>query len=236
MPVRLKVYNWLQFIQSALLPGHCLLCGMAAADGRLCAGCRADLPRIHHPCPRCGIETPVEVNTYCGECQRHPPPYDRTLAPFRYGPPLDRLILDLKFNGRLAIAPLLGGLLAEAVAGRADPLPTLLLPVPLHRQRLRERGFNQALLLADEVSRRWGIPVAADLCQRTQPTVPQARLSGAARRRNLRNAFACNDEVPRHVAIIDDVMTTGTTVGALAKVLKKRGAEVIEVWCLARAE
>jgi ComF family protein len=149
---------------------------------------------------------------------------------------VDYLLKRLKFSSELAIAPLLAGLLAEHIAARAAPLPDLLLAVPLHRTRLRERGFNQATLLATRLGRRLGVPVASQVCLRRRATQPQSLLSPTARRLNLRNAFAVQQRLPAaHVAIIDDVMTTGHTAGELAQALKQAGAECVEVWVIARA-
>ena len=125
--------------------------------------------------------------------------------------------------------------LAAALAPRVEPLPARLVPVPLHRNRLRRRGYNQAVELARPLGRALGLPVAPRLCRRQRPTPAQAELTGSDRRRNVRGAFAVAAPVPRHVAIVDDVVTTGSTVGELARVLRRAGAERVEVWAVARA-
>lgn len=174
--------------------------------------------------------------TRCGHCQQRPPAFDSTTALFHYHPPVDYLLKRLKFASELAIAPLLARLLAERIATRNASLPDLLVAVPLHRTRLRERGFNQASLLALQLGTRLGIPVAPRLCTRRRATQPQSLLSTTARRLNLRRAFAIQDNVPAaHIAIVDDVMTTGHTAGELARTLKQAGAQHIEVWVIARA-
>jgi ComF family protein len=231
-----KVYNWLKFVRYSLYPPRCVLCGRQGDAGMdLCRGCRDELPYNIRACRRCGA--PLETSgAVCGPCNRHPPPFSLSCIPFRYEAPLDYLLQQLKFHQKLYLAPLLGGLMAEAIQGRSAPLPQCLLPVPLHTERLRERGYNQALELARPLSRLLDIPIEHRLCQRQRATSAQTSLQGTERRRNLRGAFvAVKGEMPRHVAIIDDVVTTGTTVEELARTLRRAGVETIEVWACARA-
>jgi ComF family protein len=149
---------------------------------------------------------------------------------------MDYLLQRLKFHRRLEVAPLLGALLAEGLPARGTALPEVLLPVPLHPQRLRERGYNQSLELARVLSRRLAIPVQTGLCVRTRATAPQTALDGVERRRNLRGAFVMQGEaIPSQVAIIDDVVTTGATVHELARTLRRAGVARVEVWACARA-
>lgn len=218
-----------------LYPPVCLLCrAPGAGDLDLCPGCRGDLPWFGHGCPACARPLPSGAGPLCGACLKRPPPFDATHALFHYAAPVDRLITGLKYRGRLSHARLLGELWASH-APVTDP-PDLLLPVPLHPERLRERGFNQSLELARPLSRRLGIPLQPGLMKRVRPTRAQQGLKGKERRRNVRAAFEiAAGTVPAHVAIIDDVMTTGSTVGEMAKQLKRAGAERVEVWVLARA-
>lgn len=218
-----------------LVPPACLLCGAPASiatDAALCAGCHADLPWHHAPsCPQCGIATPD--GQVCGACLRHPPAFDRTCAALAYTFPLDRLIPRLKYRGRLALAPLLGECLAEAAAGA--PRPDRLVAMPLHPRRLRERGFNHAAEIARTVARRLQLPLDADSCRRVRDTPPQQGLRHDARRRNVRGAFACEGDLSGlHIALVDDVMTTGTTLDELAAVLKRAGASEVSCWVAAR--
>jgi ComF family protein len=174
-------------------------------------------------------------DTFCGTCQLHPPPYDRVLAPFRYESPLNHLIHRLKYNGRLEQARLLGDLMAEWLEGRLDPLPDRVIPVPLHPARLRQRGFNQAVELARRVCNRLQLPLDIQSCYRQKATLPQSEMADArARARNIKGAFLVRGEIRGTVAILDDVMTTGSTVGELAKCLRAAGAARIEVWAVAR--
>lgn len=232
------VYNWKTTLQSWLFPAHCRLCLAPTGTGTaLCAACHDDLPWPGASCPRCAA--PLGNTTrggYCGRCQRRPPAYGSTTAALRYGPPADYLIQRLKFAGELALAPLLGGLLAARLAARTNPLPQLLIPVPLHRSRLRERGFNQATEIARVLARRLRIPLDRRLCERQRATEAQSLLPVKVRHWNVRNAFAMPGTTrARHVAIVDDVMTTGHTVNELARVLRRGGIETVEVWVIARA-
>lgn len=220
-------------------PPVCLVCRAPGhGDLDLCAPCRAELPWFTHGCALCARRLPEGAGPVCGACLKHPPAFDVTRAAFRYAPPVDRLIAGLKYRGRLAHARLLGQLWAETLPAPAPP-PELLLPVPLHPARLRERGFNQSLELARPLARRLGVPVAATLVRRTIPTAPQQGLRGRERRRNVRHAFelapALIADPPRSVALVDDVMTTGSTAGEIARLLKRAGARRVEVWVLARA-
>ena len=231
-----KVYDWLRIAQERLLPATCLLCGAPGeADLDLCPGCRAALPAIGHACRSCGAFLEAE-GPLCGACLRRPPPFAATVAPYRYASPVDHLIWQLKFRGRLAPARTLGRLLADAVRGREGPLPECLVPVPLHRRRLASRGYNQALELARPLARELGLPLAPRLVVRTQATPPQAERTGRERRRNVRGVFTVpQPPAVRHVAIVDDVVTSGATVAELAQALRRAGVERVEVWALARA-
>lgn len=224
-------------LQRLLLPPTCLLCGADGALGYdLCAGCAADLPYNRMACSGCA--TPLAENSaagLCAECQAQPRSFDRTFAPFRYQPPVNFLIRGLKFEGRLSHARLLGELFAAALAERTEPLPDCIIPVPLHPRRLRERGFNQALELARAAARRFGIPLLADGLRRVRYTTPQTRLDAQRRQTNPLGAFTVGQwETGARVALIDDVMTTGSTVGECARVLRAGGAIEVEVWALGR--
>lgn len=224
-------------LQRLLLPPTCLLCGADGALGRdLCAGCAADLPYNRMACSGCAI--PLAENSatgLCAECQAQPRSFERTFAPFLYQPPVDFLIRGLKFDGHLSHARLLGDLFAAALAERAEPWPDCIIPVPLHPRRLRERGFNQAVELARPAARRFRIPLLADGLQRVRYTTQQTRLDAHRRQTNPLGAFAVGrQEIGARVAIIDDVMTTGSTVGECARVLRAGGASEVEVWALGR--
>jgi ComF family protein len=235
------LYSWTKWIQSRFYPPVCLLCDATGNGTRdLCAGCFRDLPWNRLACRRCALPLVVGANgatpELCGHCIGAPPPVTRALSPLIYRYPADQLILQLKFAHRLASGRVLGELLSEYIAAAGEPLPEMVVPVPLHRQRLRKRGFNQATELARAVTRRLNLPLVTNLCQRTRATGVQSTLAAEARRRNVRGAFAVKRPLAaRHIAIVDDVVTTASTVHALARVLQAAGATRVDVWSAARA-
>jgi ComF family protein len=232
-----KVDGPLQRLLRFVLPLHCLLCGGAGSDGRdLCTGCAGDLAANQPCCPACAL--PLEsAAPLCGACLRKPPPFTRAWAPFRYDHPLDLLETRFKFAGDLAAGRVLAGLLAERAQRDRPALPDLIVPVPLHVSRLRERGYNQALELARPLARALGVPLRHDLLLRRRATPPQTGLDASARRRNLAGAFelAAPAALPPHVVLFDDVMTTGATLREGARLLRRGGATRVDVWALARA-
>ncbi|MBC7162587.1 MAG: ComF family protein [Immundisolibacter sp.] len=230
-----KVDEHLDALLAWLLPPQCTLCGAAGSERLpLCDACRGELPYLGRACERCA--QPLPVAGVCGRCLRHPPPQDRAHAAFHYAAPLDRLVQRLKFGRRLGLARLTGALLAKAAQSGHWERPELLIPVPLHDRRLRQRGYDQAQAIAREAGRRLGIPVDAHACRRIRATAPQTGLALADRRRNVRGAFAVQKPpAVSHVAVVDDVMTTGATAGALALALKRAGVARVDVWALCRA-
>lgn len=241
----MKVNKWINNIQSFFYPPSCMLCGSIGqvwmerdAQGiDLCSGCHSALPINEHACVQCGIPFDTELDeTTCGQCQRVAPAFDRCLALYRYEAPMDTLITRLKFHHRLAIARLLSTLMQGKIRN-LDPLPEAILPVPLHPSRLRERGFNQALEIARPIARALHIPLLLHECERTRATVMQSSLPAKQRSKNVKGVFRVSRAIPyQHIAIIDDVMTTGQTVGELAKVLRAAGVPRIDVWVVARAQ
>lgn len=236
----LMIANGFRKINSGLLPGLCVLCGTNTEETALCEPCRRELPWLQNPCPHCGLTGGGSVSAtplICGQCLQNPPPYQSTLALFDYLSPIDHCILSLKFHQKLEFAKILGELLAERVArhylGKA--LPQLLIPVPLHKRRLRERGFNQALEIARPMAKQLRIPLEEYHCTRVVPTPPQSHESAEQRRKNLHQAFRVRQKLSvDHVAIIDDVVTTGSTVSELAVELQKNGVKRVDVCCIVR--
>ncbi len=227
----------LEALRTWLWPGHCLLCRARARAGEsLCSGCRAHLPWIDAACPRCAIALTTESAVIaCGACQQKAPAFDYACAALRYAAPIDRLIVDLKYHQRLDLARTLGQLLVERLR-TATNRPDVIVPVPLHASRLRERGYNQSLELARVLGRRLKLPVKPFIATRVRATPAQTSLPLEKRARNVRNAFTADGNVAGlHVAIVDDVMTSGHTAGALAKSLRQAGAKTISVWVVARA-
>ena len=212
---------------------HCLHCEGDAGARQLCAGCESALPWLMQACPGCS--QPQEHDALCPRCVRKPPPFDSAWAAFRLAAPVQQGIHALKYHAGFVHAGLLGGLMAQRLAQRAQPLPQLIIPVPLHRTRLMRRGYNQALELARTLTRTLDIRVNANAAVRLRATPDQIGQSAAQRRRNLKNAFAVETCLSgQHIALLDDVMTTGATLAELARAARRAGAEKIEAWALAR--
>ena len=232
------VNNWIDSIQYGLYPPRCLLCGAAGDGGRdLCAGCHRALAHNRHACPVCALPLPAEApaGSLCGQCQHRPPHFDRCHAALGYDRLTARLIGQLKFHRRLSHARLLAQLLLDRLRRQAPERPGLILPVPLHPSRLRERGYNQALEIARPIARQFALPLRPGLCRRVRITPAQAGLDQRERRRNLREAFQVDGEVDGlHIALLDDVVTTGSTVNELSRTLKRAGARRVDVWAVAR--
>jgi len=222
---------WPRFAQ--LTGGGCALCG-APADG-LCQACLDTLPRNLNPCRGCALPLPdgAPDDTPCAACQARAPSFDRAFAPLLYTSPLDDLIAGFKYHQRLPLGRMLGNILAATLDGHHEP-PQLLLPVPATPQRLRERGFNQAAELARILAAHLNIAWTTGRLCRARDARTQRGLTRRERHRNLRGAFACRGPLPRHVALIDDVITTGATAEEASRILKKAGAERVEVWAVAR--
>ena len=219
-------------VAARLLPGSCLLCAADSAAGLLCAACAADLPQLPAAlCPQCGDET--TLGERCGACLKDPPAFARTIALFRYEFPVNRLIQALKYGHQLPLAAWFGARLGRMlVAADHD----LVLPLPLHPTRLRTRGFNQSLEIARPVARALGVAIDPTLLSRTRATPPQADLPLKERGKNVRGAFECaGDLAGKRVLLVDDVMTTGSTLREAARILKLHGAGPITVAVAARA-
>ncbi|MGQ0587712.1 MAG: ComF family protein [Gammaproteobacteria bacterium] len=231
------VDNILAGLVDFLAPVRCFWCGGSSAGSPACAGCRDALPWNLPACRSCamplGSGDPASV---CGDCLRDAPPQHGSWAAFCYRPPVAQAIVELKFHGRLAGARTLGCLMAGRLARRALPMPQLLVPMPLHAHRLRRRGYNQALELGRELARTLSVPIAPAAARRVRATLEQTRLDGAARRRNVQGAFAVDPEQVRgrHVALLDDVITTGATAAELVRTTLAAGAARVEVWAAAR--
>ena len=234
------IYQWLKSNLSDFFSKHCLLClGPSRHKHLLCSHCEKDLPINNACCVICAAPLisihHLERSLVCGKCLKNPPNYTTSLIPHLYASPLKQLISQLKFHANLTYAPLLANCFLLSVRGRKNNLPECIIPVPLHSKRLHDRGFNQALELARIVAHQLNIPLDHSLCQRNKETPFQSGLSAKQRKLNLKNAFLLTKPHQyKHVAIFDDVVTTGTTVNELAKILKMSGVETIEIWAIAR--
>lgn len=203
-----------------MLPQSCLLCLADSGDQLLCPTCRGSLPRLAATgCPTCAAPTPHGET--CGACLKNPPHFDATIAAFAYAFPMDKLVQQLKYAHRLAIADFFAG---ELLA-RELPAVDLIAPLPLSPHRLRERGFNQAVEIARPMARALGLPLLLDGCLRIRDTAPQAMLPWKERRKNVRHAFACTIDLSgKSLLVVDDVMTTGASLDEFARTLKDHGA------------
>ena len=220
------------FSAERLLTQDCLLCAAVSERDILCRACAADLPRLPpERCPLCALPTPH--GAICGRCLAHPPHYDATQSAFAYDFPLDRLVQSFKYGHRLALAGFLGRQLADLAA---EMNVDLIIPMPLHAKRLRERGFNQALELARPVARATGLPIDATGCQRIRHTPAQAALPWRERVKNIRGAFHCSTDFSgKRLLLVDDVMTTGASIDECARTLKLHGAARVSALVVARA-
>lgn len=227
-----------------LLPHFCVLCHTASPSG-LCDNClKRYFTGEHARCHLCAHRLIKNGNEagLCGACLKRPPDFDRIITATDYVPPIDQLVHSLKFGSNLALAPLFARLLENAIQKHhsgSDDLPSLLAPVPLADKRLVSRGFNQSREIAKPLSRQLGIPFIPHLIDRIRETPPQTAISLKERHRNIRGAFEINDTFRyriqgRHVALIDDVLTTGETMGELARILKKTGAIRVSGFVFAR--
>jgi ComF family protein len=229
-----------RWLGRALWPTSCILCGGAGGeDIDLCGDCAADLSRNEPACGVCAEPLPgASIETrVCGTCLRDPPPFRSSFVPFRYAYPLDHLVQGLKFRNELACGRVLGQLFASCLLARGAALPEAIVPVPLAMRRYRQRGYNQASELALSIRRVTGVAVRSDIAIRQRETAEQAGLDRKARRRNVTDAFAAVAPLhAHHIAILDDVVTTGSTVRELAETLRRAGAERLEVWAIARTE
>ena len=207
----------------------------------ICEPCYKSLPINELACSRCAIPLPVgtPASSVCGQCLQHAPPYDRCIALWQYQAPADYFILRLKFNQKLMYARLMAELFAahlSKIYANQEDKPEVVIPVPLHPTRMRERGFNQAAEIAKVMALRLHIPLLLHACQRAKNTLPQSELPANQRQQNVKGAFQVKPGLlPHHVAIVDDVMTTGHTVGEMTKTLKNVGVKVVDVWVCARA-
>lgn len=213
-----------------------MLCNAVTPGQHLCVDCTADLPLLVHQCECCAIPLPAG-NTRCGRCIATAPPYNKVYCPLLYEFPVDKLIPELKFRHKLHLVPVLAQILGDHLQQViVDKQPQLLIPVPLHPRRIRERGFNQSQEIARLVSRQTGIPLKPNLVIRQQHTLRQTELKRRDRLNNLKQAFHLNAKPGvSHAMIIDDVMTTGATVTAMARLLKKAGVKRVDIAVVARS-
>lgn len=229
-----KVYIWLNNNQT------CLLCDEHTATAiALCDACELELPWLGDRCERCALPLPMAGLT-CGQCLKQPPAFTSVHAAWVYGFPIDSMIIGFKHNSHWPKGRLLSELLSQSLLDHfnsGNERPDFLLPVPLATQRLRQRGYNQAAMISDWLSKPLNIPSRAHWLLRTQNTPTQQALDAKERKRNLKHAFSLAPGIAvrgLHLALVDDVLTTGATAHHLARLLLNAGARRVDVYCLAR--
>lgn len=211
---------------------YCVLCQVANQQD-ICAACLQELPRLSQAhCLSCLL--PMTSSQVCGACLNKPPAWNHAKAALRYTYPIDALIKALKYRSDLPLAPILADLLLSEL--QKEDLPDYVIPVPLHPDRLRDRGFNQTLEISRYLCKKTGCQLLPAACARTRNTPSQTDIPWKKRKRNVRNAFICNQNFfGKRVAIVDDVMTSGATLNELAKVILHHGAISVNAWVIARA-
>lgn len=245
------IFEWLK------LPSDCFLCGCEvnslrhSSNNRLnspiiCLDCHSRLPRPKNTCSTCGLPLYPSSDLLhqnkpnylsCGECLKSSPVYNRTISGFHYRDPINQLIARVKFSADFKLLPLLCEYLLDEIhhGYKEASLPNAIIAIPLHKSKYLQRGFNQSDLIAKKVAGKLSIPVLQKGITRTRATKAQLGLSANERKKNVKGAFNIDIKLPKHIAIVDDVVTTGTTVSELAKQARQQGALKIDIWCLARA-
>lgn len=231
-----KLSTFLREKVNGLQLKHCLLCLETGCATHICSACAADLTAPKHPCPRCGISRVAPDTAPCGRCLRQPPYFDASTSAFDYSFPLNQVIGQLKYGDKRywarALAQAALPAFEQACAHISAPV---LVPVPMHKSKQRKRGFNQAELLARSLARYADVAFSNKLCKRIKASPPQTGLNRKNRRSNVKNGFAVSSKLPQQpLIIIDDVVTTGSTVDELARTLKQAGALEVYVFSIAR--
>jgi ComF family protein len=225
-----------QFIvtQSLGLPSICILCNQFHKNNlAVCAPCIALLSPLGPACHYCAYPLPDSHYLICGRCIKKPPYFDRTLVAYCFEEPLRSLLHRFKYHNGLYLSSFLSHLVIQAIK-KEDKTPQCLIPVPMHPKRIRERGFNHAAILTQSLAKKLRIPYDISACQKIINTAPQASLDGEQRQKNLHHAFKTKKIPYQHVALIDDLITTGATANELARTLKKAGVKQVDLWCCAR--
>ncbi len=244
------VNKWLKNIQDKLYATTCILCNCVEVNEMaLCDACRQELPWLTCACLSCALplsSPDTEVipgRQFCGACLQNPLPFSQCHCMFTYDYPVDRLIQQLKFQQKPGYGKILGKLMATLIQQHYQntQFPDAIVPVPLHKTRLRERGYNQAYEIASSCATQLGIPLLIKNCRRIKATPHQSGLNASTRRKNLRAAFKILPsnstgltQNPRSIALVDDVMTTGATLAELSTAFQKSGTKEIHAWCVAR--
>lgn len=237
----LAVNNFFHHCRNTLWPQRCMFCDSATLCLGACEACHKDLEWNRYCCAQCAepFDAPVPDDTHCASCLAEAPAFDRAIAPLRYAFPVDCCIQDLKYGGKRYQAKYLVDLISKHIqdAYSDDALPPYLLPVPTHRQTEKTRGFNQAALLAKQLEKSLPVKALNKTIRKVRLTDSQTNFDKKTRQKNLAGSFALQEAFSptlTHVALVDDVMTTGATLHALADLLKQRGVKRVDAWCIAR--
>lgn len=225
----------LSIAQTIRLPSICVLCKQFHCNRRsVCSECMALLPAIGASCTYCAYPLPDDHYLVCGYCIKNPPYFDSATIAYRFEEPLRSLIHQFKYQEGLYLASFLGQLILNAKEKNASPDPECLIPVPMHPKKIKQRGFNQTLLLTRFLAKKLQINYDVAHCHKRVNTPPQAQMDRKKRAKNLREAFSVSKIPYQHVALIDDLLTTGSTLNELAKQLKGAGVTRVDIWCCAR--
>lgn len=228
---------------NSVLAYDCILCGVSSNNNsNLCHTCTQDLPYILQPCEYCGIETIQSASeSLCGPCALKKPVFNQCISLTAYESPVEELIGRHKFNANFTAGVALGEILAAKFKHHCEcnGYPDAIIAIPLHQSRLRERGFNQSIELAKQLSKLTSVPLLRESLFRVKNTQPQTEIKRARlRKSNLRGAFACSgfphNKLYKHIALVDDVVTTGATMNEAARALFLVGIERVDCFCVAR--
>lgn len=229
------LYNKARQALNWLLPKRCLQCARVIENtqGHVCHTCYPELPFQSHYCHRCGQNSSANTD-YCGHCINTPPAFDHCFCPFKYESSIKELICKLKYRERPELAKTAATLLKNELIEHNFERPDALIAVPMHISRLRERGYNHSALITQNLSKALDIPRLYNTLSKSRKTKPQAQQSLKQRKKNLKGSFELIKKIQiKSVAIVDDVVTTGSTADEIAKILKKNGVDYVQVWGLA---
>lgn len=230
-PMRLKLSSISHLLR---LPSICALCDQYQPNSLpVCPSCFEYFVRLDVACEYCAQPLPEDSFLCCGSCSRKKPHFDCVITAFRFEEPLRTLLHEFKYHSGLYLSRFLAQLMLSTRS--KSPETECLMPVPMHPDRLRRRGYNQSAVLATRLGRLLRCPVDLSSCTKVINTASQAELTRNSRKSNLRNSFMVHSLPYKRITLIDDLLTTGSTANELARVLKKQGAEYVEVWCIARA-
>ncbi|HEY9032073.1 MAG TPA: ComF family protein [Kangiella sp.] len=246
------VYNLFSIVRESTpqFTGNCSLCGLNAEHLGFCEPCLSAVQRQGQYCQQCGNSLGKQpfgatcgqclgkqpFGATCGQCLRKPPRYQKLVAATHYEFPVSHAISEMKFEKQLHHIRSFSNLLIEEINNHYQnkELPEAIVPIPLHSNRLRERGFNQSQLIAKHLTRKLQVPLLDHALLRVKDTPHQIGLKAIERRKNLKRAFEIKQTMPKHIALVDDVVTTGSTIQEASKQCLKHGVERIDVWCLAK--